>query len=540
MGERSSFLSPFCLYEACFTRLVKIILKIQKEGEKMSSLKKAAIWTTGLALLLKLSGLLRESVVAKEFGASAATDAYFLAFSFITLVVAMIATGFNNVFLPMYIKRRKGGVDADDTNANGLLNWTMILFTVISIAGWAWSDTFVPLIYPNMSAEAAPLAIEITEVFFIFMVFIALAGLLESYLQSRRVFVPTLVSKLLATLMSALFALFFSDIWGIYSLAYGFVVGTVIGAMIQVYYLIRSDYKWKPTLQLEKDFSKAFLILIVPSLLNSVVGQVNLFVNKAFAAGTIDAAVTYLNNASLLVSIPNAIYAATLAAIIFTLMSEQTDDVAKFKDTLFRGMEISFLTLVPIAVGLLVVGEAVIAFIYERGAFTEADTANTYAALLFYLPIIIFQGMQLILSKSMYARGKTAVVFRISVTTIALNFLLNWLLVDDYGYTALAFAASVVSVYYFAVSMVVVYKDLGMKEFRRFLYMAVRVLIPSILMGLAVWGAKLAIGTSDWIPLLQLAVLVPIGAAVYIVLLRIVHPAGFKRFIGLVQRGKKG
>ena len=59
----------------------------------MSSLKKAAIWTTGLALLLKLSGFLRESIVAKEFGASDATDAYFLAFSFITLVVAMIATG---------------------------------------------------------------------------------------------------------------------------------------------------------------------------------------------------------------------------------------------------------------------------------------------------------------------------------------------------------------------------------------------------------------------------------------------------------------
>src|SRR5690606_6177524 len=133
----------------------------------MSSLKKAAIWTTGLALLLKLSGLLRESIVANEFGASAATDAYFLAFSFITLVVAMIATGFNNVFLPMYIKRRKNGTDVDDTNANGLLNWTMLIFAAISVAGWSFSKDFVPVIYPNMSEAAAPMAIEITEVFFI-------------------------------------------------------------------------------------------------------------------------------------------------------------------------------------------------------------------------------------------------------------------------------------------------------------------------------------------------------------------------------------
>src|SRR5690606_17108799 len=96
----------------------------------------------------------------------------------------------------------------------------------------------------------------------------------------------------------------------------------------------------------------------------------------------------------------------------------------------------------------------VIAFIYERGEFTSVDTALTHRALLFYLPIIIFQGMQLILSKSMYARGKTSVVFRISVTTIAVNLFLNWLLVDRYGYTALAIAASSVSVYYFTVSMI--------------------------------------------------------------------------------------
>lgn len=505
----------------------------------MSSLKKAAIWTTGLALLLKLSGFLRESVVAKEFGASDATDGYFLAFSFITLVVAMIATGFNNVFLPLYIKRRENGTDTSDTNANGLLNWTVLVFTGVSVAGWFSARWLVPLVYPKMSPGAEAIAVEITEVFFIFMVFIALAGLLESYLQSRRIFVPTLVSKLLATLMAAVFALLFSDMWGIYSVAYGFVFGTVVGAAIQVFYLIRSNYSWKPTLRMESDFRKAFLILIVPSLLNSVVGQVNLFVNKAFASGTdLSGAVTYLNNSQLIVSIPNAIYAATLAAIIFTLMSEQTENLAKFKDTVFRGMELSFVTLVPITVGLLVVGDAAVEFIYERGRFTEADTAYTYAALLFYLPIIIFQGMQLILSKSMYARGKTAVVFRISVTTIAVNFLLNWLLVDDYGYTALAFAASVVSVYYFTVSMIVVYRDLGMDEFKRFAAMAWRVLIPAAGMGGIVYGAKLLLGAGDWHAILELAVLVPLGAVVYAVLLRVVYPAGFKRFLGLARRSK--
>ena len=199
-------------------------------------------------------------------------------------------------------------------------------------------------------------------------------------------------------------------------------------------------------------------------------------------------------------------------------------------------MEISLVTLLPIAIGLLVVGDAAISFIYERGKFTAADTANTHLALLLYLPIIVFQGMQLILSRSMYARGKTAVVFRISVTTIAVNILLNWLLVDKYGYPALAISASVVSIYYFVVSMVVVYRDLGVAEFKRFARMSSRVVGPAIVMGLAVWGAKVALGASDWYSLWQLAVLVPIGVVVYAVMIRLLYREGFNRFVGLIRR----
>lgn len=503
----------------------------------MSSLKKAALWTTLLALILKVSGFVRESIVAKEFGASHETDAYFLAFGFITLVVAMISTGFNNVFLPMYVKSRASNPDHNDRNANALLNWTVLFFIFVSAFGWFFAEWFVPLIYGNMAPETEVFAVRITQWFFAFMTMIALSGLLDSYLQSRRIFVPSQMAKLMATLMAAIFAILFSDVWGIYSLVYGFITGTVIGVVIQVVALARSDYKWQPVFNMERTFASAFFVLIIPSLLNSVVGQVNLFVNRFFASGTEEAAVTYLNNSSLIISIPNAIYATTLAAIIFTLMSEQTEQFDKFKDTVFRGMEISLVTLLPIAIGLLVVGDSVVSFIYERGKFTADDTAKTYVTLLLYLPIIVFQGMQLILSKSMYSRGKTAVVFRISVTTIAVNFLLNWLLVDTYGYPALAISASVVSIYYFTVSMVVVYKDLGVVELKRFARMSSRVIGPAIIMGLVVWGAKMLLHAEAWHAIQQLAVLVPIGVIVYAGMIRLMYREGFNRFVGMLRRG---
>lgn len=503
----------------------------------MSTLKKAAIWTTLLALLLKLSGFIRESVVAKEFGASDQTDGYLLAFSFITLVIAMISAGFNSVFLPLYIKRKKSGIDTSDQNANALLNWTIVLFLVVSFAGWLLSPWFVPLIYGDMTSGARVVAIEMTQIFFFGMVFIAIAGLLESYLQSFRIFVPTMLSKLLATLGAAIFAILFIDTWGIYSIAYGFIAGTIVGALIQIYFLSKSDYHWTATFKMDKDFRKAFFILLIPALLNSVVGQINLFVNKYFASGTgFEGAVTYLNNAQLIVSIPNAIYAVTIATIIFTLMAEQTDNIEKFKDTIFLGMEISFISLVPIAVGLFVVGDAVISFIYERGEFTAIDRDYTHQVLILYLPIIIFQGMQLILSKSMYAQGRTSTVFRISVTTIAVNLLLNWWLVDKYGYVALAIAASSISFYYFAVSLVVVYRDLGKQQLVRFLTSAIRVIPAALGMGFTLYTIKFFFSLDTLFPLLQLGILVPIGVLLYVGLIFVFNRAAFTRLLQLVRK----
>ena len=184
-----------------------------------------------------------------------------------------------------------------------------------------------------------------------------------------------------------------------------------------------------------------------------------MFVNKMFATGTMEGAVTYLNNASLLVSVPHAIYGTTIAAIIFTLLSEQVDDKKKYQQTFFTGMQISFVTLMPIAVGLLLVGKQAISFIYEGGKFTAEDTQNTYLALVLYLPMIVTQGMQYIVSKSMYAQGRTATVFRVSATTILLNLVLNWLLVEPFGYPGLALTSSLVSVYYLSVTSFIVYKD---------------------------------------------------------------------------------
>lgn len=489
-----------------------------------------------LALVLKLSGFLRESIIARQFGANEYTDGYLLAFSFITLVIAMISGGFNNVFLPLYVKNRKERQAETEKNANGIMNATVLIFFILTIMGYFFVPSFVPFIYGAMTPETEKIAVEITQFFFLFLTAIALNGILDSYLQARRVFVPSQISKLLATLMGAVFALLFSDQWGINSLAYGFIVGTLMGTALQLYYLHKSEFRWSPTLKVEKDFRSAFIVLLIPSLLNSVVGQVNMFVNKMFAAGTVEGAVTYLNNASLLVSVPHAIYGTTIAAIIFTLLSEQVEQQKKFQDTFFIGLQVSLVTLMPIAVGLGLVGEAAISFVYERGAFTEADTHNTYLAMLYYLPMIVTQGLQYIVSKSMYAKGKTSTVFRISVTTILLNVLLNWMFVEPFGYAGLALTSSVVSVYFLTVSTIVVYRDFERGEAKKLASLIVKVILPTVVMAVPLVLVNTFTPITEWHAIIQLSILIPLGVLLYAIGLYVFYREAFRQLLRTVRK----
>ncbi|WP_138419880.1 murein biosynthesis integral membrane protein MurJ [Aquibacillus sediminis] len=494
-----------------------------------------ALIITFLSIVTKLSGFLRESIMARQFGASAETDGYLLSFTFVTLVVAMITNGFNNAFLPLYVKDSKNGT-ASDRNASSVINWLFLAFLAFSIICFIFAGQIVSFIFQAASGQTEIVATQSTRVFALFLSAVSLNGMFESFLQAKRVFVPSHIARLSQTLMSAFFALFFDDQLGILSLPYGFVVGTILGITVQGVMLWRTNFHWQPSLQMEPTYRKQFLALLFPALLNAVVGQVNLFVNKIFASGTTEGAVTYLNSSSLLVNIPGQIFSTTLAVIIFTLLSEQTDNLDKFKRTVYSGLELSLILLVPISFGFIVAGQPLIALIYEGGAFTSQDTANTFLAMLMYLPLIITQGMQFIVAKAMYSLGKVATIFRISITTILLNIILNAVLVQPFGYPGLAVSSSLVSFYYFSMCAFSLYRNFDKGEFNK-----VFLLIGKVIMSAAVMVIPLVLLRSytpvpALAPLMQLIIIVPLGAVLYVGATYVLNRTSFYNVIRLVKK----
>lgn len=502
----------------------------------MSTLKKAAIWSTILAIVLKLSGFLRESIMAKEFGANEYTDGYLIAFSFITLVVTMISSGFNHAFLPLYIKEKSKNSHLADQNANAVLNYTVFIFLCLSIVAFPIYPLFLKTLFPAMNAVTEHVAVKITAIFLPFISLIVLSGILDTYLQSKRSFIPAHVSKLLPTLFAAIFALALSKVFEIYSLIYGFIFGTFFGVLIQFFYLKKNGYHWSLTFHIEKQFRKSIIVLFLPSVANSVVGQINMFVDKMFASGTISGAVTYLNNASLIVSIPFTIFSTTIAAIIFTILSEKAGEDRSFEGTVFLGVESSVLFLLPITIGVMLLGDLAISFVYERGEFSSTDTEKTFAALIYYAPLIILQGTQSIVSKAIYVKGKTVFLFLVSVSTIGLNVILNYLLSAKFGYTGLALSSSIVSLYYLVFTIIYVYRQFHASERIKLFRLLTRVVVPSLMMVAAIILTRKIAFLQNFCSLFQLLIISIVAAIVYVIGIYIFYRDGYNRFKKLLMK----
>ncbi|WP_404459641.1 murein biosynthesis integral membrane protein MurJ [Sutcliffiella horikoshii] len=505
----------------------------------MSTLKKTAIWITLLALVLKFIGFIREGMIAQEFGANDYTDGFLLAFTFVTLIKTLIKNGFNSVFLPQYIQNRKENEQVAEQNANSLLNYTILLLIAISGVCYLLTPFFVPIVFGSMSPVTEEVTIEMTKVFFLFMLLIGLTSVLESYLQAVRSFVPNQIVNILGTLMATVFILLFADVWGIYSVAYGFIFGLFVGLLLQIYYLYKYGFRWQLTLKMERVFLKSFAILLIPALLHSSVGHINVFVNKLFASGTVSGAVTYLNNSSLLMSIPSAIFQTTIVAIVFTLLAEQADQKEKFKNTLYLGYQLGLLVLLPIAIGIWLVGEAAISFIYERGEFTAQDTQNTVIALYMYIPLIVTQGLLLIPVKGMYAIGQTKKLLMISSTTIFFNALFNYLFLIPFGYPGLALSSSVVSFFYLVFLTTALYKNYPKSELMRLVTLFVKVSIPTAFMAVPILLIQWFTPIKEIYSLYQLIILVPIGAIAYVIGLFLFYKEGFNKMLEVVRRKAK-
>jgi putative peptidoglycan lipid II flippase len=139
---------------------------------------------------------------------------------------------------------------------------------------------------------------------------------------------------------------------------------------------------------------------------------------------------------------------------------------------------------------LAVLGRPIVALIFQHGKFTAADTVQTGNALAAYAVGLAGYGAVKVLSPAFYALGDARVPMVISLFSIAVNYVMNSLLVARFGHVGLAFSTSTVALVNFVLLVISMRRKLGSLEGGALAGTLVKICAATVPMAAVAWAVS--------------------------------------------------
>jgi putative peptidoglycan lipid II flippase len=386
----------------------------------------------GLTMLSRMLGFVRDILIAATLGSGAVADAFFVAFRFPNLFRRLFGEGaFNAAFVPLFAKRIEGeGRDSARKFAEealaGLL-FVLLLITALAEIAMPW---LMYLLAPGFSAtpEKFDLAVLLTRIAFPYLLCMSLVALLSGALNavgrfSMAAAAPILLNVVLisALLLAAGLGLANTPRSGVI-LAWGVAVAGVVQLAALWIAARRAGLHLRLKAPRLSADMKHLVRLGVPGLVSGGVTQLNIAIGTVIASLQAGA-VSYLYYADRLYQLPLGIVGVAIGVVLLPDLARnlRAGNHASVMDSQNRSVEFALLLTLPAAVALAVAAEPIIRVLFERGAFTAADTLPTAAALAafaFGLPAFV---LIKVLQPAFFAREDTRTPMRYAVWNMVLN-----------------------------------------------------------------------------------------------------------------------
>ncbi len=276
--------------------------------------------------LSRVTGVVREMVMARFFGASAAYDAFLLGFRIPNLTRDLFAEGaFSSALVPTFtqalsVEGRKRSVDLSNVVATALL----LAVSVICLLGMIFSPQLVRLLAPGFAAVPGKfeLATLLVRIMFPFLAMVALAAHAMAVLNTHDRYGPPALASAWFNVTSVAAGLALGFTLGRYfhqgliiCMAIGVVAGGAMQFLSQVPAMRRQGYRYKPRFDWSDPGLRQIGRLMLPAVIGGAALQINILVNTNLASSltdssghVIDGPVSWLNYAFRFMQLPLGIF----------------------------------------------------------------------------------------------------------------------------------------------------------------------------------------------------------------------------------------
>ena len=510
----------------------------------VSGILTVGAWT----MFSRLFGFARDIAFAATMGAGPVAEAFLIALSLPSLFRRFFAEGaFNLAFVPMFARKLEGGEDAADFAADAFSGLALVvsLFMALAMLLMPW---LVWAMASGFQGDARfGMAVAFGRITFPYILLISLTALLSGMLNATGRFAAAAVAPVLLNiclLIATGLALWFG--WRVGpALAWSVPVAGVAQLALVWWAAARAGYRVRLRRPRLTPDLRRLAWVAAPAMLAGGVSQINLLVGRQVASFH-DGAVAWLSYADRLYQLPLGVVGVAIAVVLLPDLARRlrAGDGPGGQASLNRAAEVALALTIPATVALMVIATPLVQVLFQRGAFSAGDTAQTALSVMIYaagLPALV---LHKVLQPLFYAREDTVRPFRYALVCLVVNAGLAVALVPWLGFLS-APAGMTAAAWVMLALLWFGSRGMGMETAldARFRSRLPRTALAAVAMGLVLWllSAVLAgpLSNPHW-RYGALALLVAVGSASYFgsgALLGAFRPADFKSVLRRRGRG---
>jgi putative peptidoglycan lipid II flippase len=466
----------------------------QTESARWSHIIRNTLLVGGSFGLAALMGLMRNIIIARQFGIGADLDAYYAAFKLPDLLFTVVAGGaLATAFIPVFtdILANEGRARAWRL-ASAITNLAVLIVGVFAALAAIFAPWLVStLIAPGFNVAQQAEAVSIMRIVLLSTLIFAVSAVQSGVLHGFKHFLLPALAPILYPLGIISGAIWLAPTMGIRGLAIGAVIGASLHLAVKIPGLIHYGFRWLPVLDMGTAAVHRVAVLMGPRILDLAVFHLTLLATTNLASRLSPGSVSALEWGWDAMQIPETLIGTAFGLVAFPTMSDLAarDDLAGLRHTLGETLRAILALTIPAAVALILLGRPILALLYQRGAFDAAATEAVYVALrLFALGLVGHACLELA-ARAFFAQQDTVTPLLVASGSAAVNIGLAIVLMRPMDYAGLALANSLAVSAEVLVLLLILHRRWGGVEGRATLNTMGRALAATALMGVSMLAA---------------------------------------------------
>ena len=417
------------------------------------NLLRAAATISGLTLVSRVLGLVRETLVASVYGAGPLTDAFFVAFRLPNMLRRLFAEGaFTQAFIPVLAQSQQESPQETRRVLDAVATMLFWVLTVVVAVGVVAAPGLVWLVASGLrqDAETFGIAVLMTRWMFPYILLISLVALAAAILNLSKRFAAPAFAPVLLNVSIILAALFLGRFFDppVLALCAGVMIGGVLQLLWQVPSLVKIGLlpriRFTPWKALKDPAVQRVLKNMAPTLLAVSVSQFSLIINTQIASWLAPGSVSWVSYGDRLMEFPTSLLGIAMGTLLLPSPSQANaaGNTQRYSDLLDWGLRLALLLATPAMVGLALMAKPLTALLFHYGAFSTHDLLMTSHTVRAYGAGLVALTAVRILAPGFFAKQDVRTPVKIAVTVLVCTQLMNLVLVPWLAHAGLALSIS--------------------------------------------------------------------------------------------------